>query len=313
MTSILLDCDPGHDDMMAIMLASIHPEINLLGITTVAGNQTGDKTFENTRRILTLIGETDLPLVRGADKPLFRDLVVAPNIHGSSGLDGAELPEPRIDGLPFHAADFIIEMVRDAEKPVTLVPTGPLTNIAMALIKDPSITKNIERICFMGGAVYDSNITPAAEFNIYVDPEAARIVLESGVPLTMVGLDVTNKAIINFRHIREMASWGGKASSVVAPLMQFFAEANEKAFGIQGGPIHDALAVAAVIDPKVVETLHLNVQVETCSDLTRGQTLADLYGVTGREPNCDVALKVDVDRFIKLMMDSLKELDARLA
>jgi len=312
MTPILLDCDPGHDDMMAIMLASVHPEIDLLGITTVAGNQTGPKTYENACKILTLIGETELPLVRGADKPLFRELVVAPNIHGSSGLDGAQLPESEVEGLPFHAADFIIEMVMGSEKPVTLVPTGPLTNIAMALMKEPKLAEKVERICFMGGAVYDSNITPAAEFNIYVDPEAARIVLESGIPLTMIGLDVTNKALITFPQIRDMISWGGKASSIVGPLMKFFADANDKAFGIQGAPIHDALAVAAVIDPSLIETLHLSVEVETVSDLTRGQTLADLYGVTGKEPNTDVALKVNVDRFISLMSDAIRQLDDRL-
>lgn len=238
---------------------------------------------------------------------------MAPNIHGSSGLDGAELPEPAVEAKAGHAADFIIETVMKSEAPVTLVPTGPLTNVGLALIKEPRIKEKIARIVFMGGAVYDSNITPAAEFNIYVDPEAAKIVLESGIPLTMIGLDVTNKALITFPQIREMISWNGKASSIVGPLMQFFAEANEKAFGIQGAPIHDALAVAAVIDPSVVETLHLNVQVETQSELTRGQTLADLYGVTGLDANCDVALKVDVDKFIHMMLGAIQKLDKKLA
>jgi inosine-uridine nucleoside N-ribohydrolase len=192
MKKILLDCDPGHDDMMAIMLASVDSNIEVLGLTTVAGNQTGDKTFINARSILTLLGREDIPLARGADKPLTRELVVAPEIHGKSGLDGARLPEPLAPYLDCHAADFIIDTLKASNEKVTLVPTGPLTNVALALIKAPEIREKISDIVLMGGGVYDSNITPAAEFNIYVDPEAARIVFQSGVPLTMIGLDVPN-------------------------------------------------------------------------------------------------------------------------
>jgi inosine-uridine nucleoside N-ribohydrolase len=311
MTKIILDCDPGHDDMMAIMLASVSEEIEILGITTVAGNQTGDKTFENARRILTLIGREDLPLARGADKPIIRELMVAPQIHGKSGLDGAELPEPDAPFLDCHAVDFIIATVKQSKEKVTLVPTGPLTNIGLALIKAPEIKENIKEIVLMGGAVYDSNMTPGSEFNIFVDPEAAREVFLCGLPITMIGLDVTNKSLITFEQIEEMCSWGGKMSSIVGPLMKFFAQANLKMFGINGAPIHDALAVAAVINPDVVECEHLFVDIETHGELTRGQTVADVYKVTGSAPNCKVAMKVDVDAFIGMMMDSIRKLDEK--
>ena len=190
---IILDCDPGHDDMMAIMLAAASENVDLVGVTTVAGNQTGDKTFRNACQVLTLIKE-DIPVARGSDKPLVRDLVTSPQFHGQTGLDGAHLPPVGIKPLTVHAADFIITTLEQSRKKMTLIPTGPLTNIALALIKAPRIKEKIERIVLMGGGMHDFNVTPAAEYNIYVDPEAARIVFGSGVPLTMVGLDVTNRA-----------------------------------------------------------------------------------------------------------------------
>ena len=315
MKKIILDCDPGHDDMMAIMMAASSPAIDLLGITTVAGNQTGDKTFENARKILTLIGKRDLvtgkeiPLARGADKPLFRELTVAPQIHGASGLDGAELPAPDVEALEISAVDFILKTLKESEEKITLVPTGPLTNIALAFIKEPAIKEKVDEIVLMGGGVHDSNITPAAEFNIYVDPEAAKIVFDSGLPVTMIGLDVTNKSLMTFPVIEDMIRWNGPASRIVGPLMKFFAQANLDSFGINGAPVHDALTVARVIDPGVVETEFLNVDIETVSELTRGQTVADVYKVTGKKPNCHTALKVDVDRFLKLLLEAIHTLD----
>ncbi|MCD6397557.1 MAG: nucleoside hydrolase [Spirochaetaceae bacterium] len=312
MTRIIIDCDPGHDDMMAIMLATASDKIDLLGITTVAGNQTGDKTFENALRILTLINE-EFPVARGADKPLLRELVTAPQFHGQSGLDGAELPEPGIKHLNIDAVDFIINMLNESIEKITLVPTGPLTNIAMVLLKNPEIKNKIERIVLMGGGMHDSNVTPAAEFNIYVDPEAAKIVFESGVPITMVGLDVTNKALMSFEEIEGIISDNGRISSKVGPLLKFFANANKKIFGLNGAPIHDALAIAAVIDPSVIITKFLNVQVEVSSELTRGATVVDIYGATGKNPNADVALEVDTPRFVGFMLDSIKKLDKKFA
>ncbi len=312
MIPIIIDCDPGHDDMMAIMLAAASDEIDLLGVTTVAGNQTGDKTFENALRVLTLINE-EIPVARGADKPLLRELVTAPEFHGQSGLDGAELPEPGIKSLDIDAVDFIINMLEESLEKIVLVPTAPLTNIAMVLLKKPEIKQKIERIVLMGGGMHDSNVTPAAEFNIYVDPEAAKIVFDSGVPVTMVGLDVTNKALMSFEEIDGIIADKGVISSKVGPLLKFFANANKKIFGLNGAPIHDALAVAAVIDPTVVGTKFLNVVVDTSSELSRGATLVDIYGATERKPNVDVALKVDTPKFVGFMLDSIKKLDRKFA
>jgi inosine-uridine nucleoside N-ribohydrolase len=195
--------------------------------------------------------------------------------------------------------------------PLVLVPTGPLTNVALAMLKDPRITTKLERIVLMGGAVFDSNITPAAEFNIYVDPEAAKVVFGSGVPITMVGLDVTNKALFGFDDIEELAALNGKVSRVVAPLLEFFARANKDVFGFDGAPLHDALAVAHLIEPEVIRTRKLNVEIETDGELTRGRTVADVYGITGRTANTDVALEVDNDLFKDLLIRAVKTLDSR--
>jgi len=306
---ILIDCDPGHDDMVAIMLALASPELELLGVSTVAGNQTGEKTHRNALRVLTLVGRTDIPVARGADRPLLRDLTVAPEIHGVSGLDGADLPEPRFSGDSRHAADFLIQTVMSSPDPITLVPTGPLTNVALALLKEPRLAQRLERIVLMGGAVNDSNISPAAEFNIFVDPEAAKIVFRCGAPIVMVGLDVTNKARLSFADIDDMASWGGRVSGVVAPLLRFFASTNKEVFGINGAPVHDALAVASLVRPDVITTKRMNVEIETTSDLTRGRTVADIYGISGRKPNTDVALEVNQPLFKDMIFSAIRALD----
>jgi inosine-uridine nucleoside N-ribohydrolase len=208
-----------------------------------------------------------------------------------------------------HAVDFILDALHASPDPVTLVPTGPLTNIALALLKNPGVVANIQRIVLMGGAVFDSNVTPAAEFNIYVDPEAARIVFASGAPLTMVGLDVTNKALLTFAEIAEISRWGGKVSGVVGPLLDFFARANREVFGFEGAPLHDALAVAHLLRPGIIRTKFLNVEVETSGELTRGRTVADFYGVSGRQPNAEVALEVDREAFRDLMFEAIAALD----
>jgi inosine-uridine nucleoside N-ribohydrolase len=311
MKRILIDCDPGHDDMMAIMVAVASPELDLLGVTTVAGNQTGEKTYLNALKTLTLIGATEIPVARGADKPLFRELRVAPEIHGVSGLDGADLPEPGFQGVQQHAVDFLIQTIMESGTSLVLVPTGPLTNVALAMLKDPRITTKLERIVLMGGAVFDSNVTPAAEFNIYVDPAAAKVVFGSGVPLTMVGLDVTNKALFGFEDIERLAAMNGKVSRVVAPLLKFFAQANKDIFGFEGAPLHDALAVAHLIKSEVIGTRKMNVEIETDGELTRGRTVADVYGITGRPANTDVALEVDKDLFKELLFQAIETLDSR--
>jgi inosine-uridine nucleoside N-ribohydrolase len=297
--------------MVAVMVAVASPQLELVGVTTVAGNQTGAKTYHNALKTLTLIGETGIPVARGADKPLFRDLTVAPEIHGVSGLDGADLPAPGFEGVEQHAVDFLIQTIMESSRPLILVPTGPLTNVALAMLKDPRITTKLERIVLMGGAVFDSNITPAAEFNIYVDPEAAKVVFGSGVPLTMVGLDVTNKALFGFDDIERLAAMKGKVSRIVAPLLRFFAQANKDIFGFDGAPLHDALAVAHLIAPEVIKTRELNVEIETDGELTRGRTVADVYGVTGKTVNTKVALEVDNDLFKEILIQAFKILDSR--
>ncbi len=308
---VFIDCDPGHDDMMAIMLALANPAVHLLGISTVAGNQTGERTCRNAARVLTLVGETGVPLFRGADGPLCRPLVTAGDIHGDSGLDGAALPEPLVPVSPVPGAQGLAETIMGHGEAVTLIPTGPLTNVALALRGWPQLREHIREIVLMGGGVQDSNVTPVAEFNIYVDPEAAAAVLQAGIPLRVVTVDVTNRAIMDYQQIASLAS-GGPVSRVVAGLMQFFARANHNAFGIPGAPIHDALTVAAVIDPTVITTRSCNVVVETRGEYTRGCTVVDRYGVTGRPPNADVTFDVDRDRFIALMMEALKTLDVRV-
>ena len=307
---ILIDCDPGHDDMVAIMLALASPVLELAGVTTVAGNQTGEKTFRNALRTLTLIGRTDIPVARGADRPLLRPLTVAPEIHGVSGLDGAPLPEPGFSGTGRHAVDVIIETVMTSRDHVTLVPTGPLTNVALALLKEPAIARKVERIVLMGGAVHDSNISPAAEFNIFVDPEAAQVVFRCGAPIVMVGLDVTNKARLSFDDIDEMASWNGTVSRVVAPLLRFFANTNREVFGFPGAPLHDALAVAHLVKPDVIRTKKMNVEIETSGQYTSGRTVADVYGISGRAANVEVALEVDQPAFKEMIFAAIRALDA---
>jgi pyrimidine-specific ribonucleoside hydrolase len=310
MMRILIDCDPGHDDMMALMLACASSELELAGVTTVAGNQTGEKTYRNALRTLTLIGRTDIPVARGADKPLLRALTVAPEIHGVSGLDGADLPEPRFQGIAESAASFLVRTIMGSKEPLTLVPTGPLTNVALALLQEPKLAGKLERIVLMGGAVADSNISPAAEFNIYVDPEAAKVVFGSGIPIVMVGLDVTNKALLSFADIDEMASWKGRVSRVVAPLLRFFAQANRDIFGFAGAPLHDALAVAHLLRPEVIRTRRMNVEIETVGEFTRGRTVADVYGISGRVPNAEVALELNLPLFREMLFAAIRKLDA---
>jgi len=309
MKKIILDCDPGHDDMLAIILALSSNDLDVLGITTVAGNQTGEKTYVNALRVLNLIGRTDVRVSRGFDKPILRELVTAPQIHGVSGLDGANLPEPKGNETHKHAVDFIIETVMSSPEKVYLVPTGPLTNVAVSLIKEPRLKDHIEKIVLMGGAFHDSNFTPGAEFNIYVDPEAAKLVFESGIPIVMVGLDVTNRALLTFEDIDYIESLGGKVSSVIAPLLRFFGKANNEFFGFDGAPIHDALAVSYLIDPTVLTLKHLHVDIETKGEFTSGQTVVDYYNVTKKEPNAYVALDLDLPKFKKLIIDAIKYFD----
>ena len=268
---VILDVDPGHDDALAMLLAYARPEVDLRAITVVAGNQTLPKTVRNCLQMCTVAGMTDVPVAAGAAHAMLRPQVIAPEVHGESGLEGPQLPEPTVALQPMHAIDLIAQAVQASDRPVTLILTGPLTNIALFLLKYPHLKERIAHICLMGGAVTEGNVTPSAEFNIYVDPEAARIVFNAGVPLTMVGLDVTHKAIITPAHSRQLRETGGRVATIVADLLDFFTLWHNEVYQMGGAPLHDPCAVAQVIQPGIVRTRHLNVDIEVHGELTAGE------------------------------------------
>lgn len=298
----ILDCDPGHDDAIALLLALASPELDLLGVTTVHGNQTLEKTTENALRVLELAGRSDVAVARGADRPLQRDLHVAAHVHGESGLDGPELPHATTEPVDQHAVDFIAERIVPG---TVLVPTGPLTNIALYL--ETHGTENVERIVLMGGAIAEGNMTPAAEFNIWADPEAAQRVFHCGRPVTMIGLDVTHQALLTPAWAERFRT-AGKLGTFVAELVEFFKRYHERTYGWDGAPIHDAVALAQVFRPDLVRTEHRNVEVEVESELCRGRTVVDLWERTEREPNADVGVEIDGDAFFELLLERVSSL-----
>jgi inosine-uridine nucleoside N-ribohydrolase len=301
---ILIDCDPGHDDAIALLLALASPEVELLGVTTVSGNQTLEKTTANAIRVLELVGRGDLSVAAGADRPLERDLFVAAYVHGESGLDGPALPPPEAQPVDQHAADFLAERILASAEPVTLVPTGPLTNVALFLERHEEAATRLRGIVLMGGAIAEGNVTPAAEFNIWADPEAARAVFRSGLDVTMIGLDVTHKALMTPEH-GERLRRAGRTGTVVAELLEFYSAFHREVYGFPGSPVHDAVAVAHVMRPGLVETKHRNVEIECESELCRGRTVVDLWRRTDREPNAHVAVDIDAAGFLDLLLDRL--------
>jgi inosine-uridine nucleoside N-ribohydrolase len=299
-TRILLDCDPGHDDAIALLLALASPELELLGVTTVAGNQTLDKTTANALRVLEHVGRDDVPVAAGAERPLVREPFVAAYVHGETGLDGPDLPPARGKPVEQHAVDFLAERI---EPGVVLVPTGPLTNVALLLARYPE--KRPDRIVLMGGSIAEGNVTPAAEFNIWCDPEAAARVFTSGIDLTMVGLDVTHKALFTERHAERLE---GRAGTMVRELLAFYNRFHREVYGFDGSPIHDALAVASVFRPDLVATKERGVKIDTESELSRGRTLVDLWGRAKWAPNCHVGVDVDADGFCELLIERINSL-----
>jgi inosine-uridine nucleoside N-ribohydrolase len=306
-TDIILDCDPGHDDAIALLLALGSPELNLLGVTTVSGNQTLEKTTANAIRVLDHVGHVDIPVAAGADRPLVRDRHVAAEVHGETGLDGPDLPPPSRPPEQAHAIDWIAMTLVSRPDPVTLVPTGPLTNIALLLARYPDAAPRIERIVLMGGAIGEGNVTPAAEFNIWADPEAAHRVFTSGIELTMVGLDVTHQALLRTADVARLRS-SGKAGTLVADLFEFYVQFHRRRYGWEGAPVHDAVAVAHVIDGGLLTTEHVGVVVDTGPELSRGRTHADRSGLSDWERNCHVAVGVDPDRFRELLIARISSL-----
>ena len=306
MTDIILDCDPGHDDAIALLLALASPELRLLGVTTVSGNQTLDKTTANAIRVLDHVGRSDMPVAAGAARPLIRARHVAAEVHGETGLDGPDLPPPGREPEPAHAIEWIAHTLRENATPVTLVPTGPLTNVALFLTRYPELVAKIERVVLMGGAVGEGNVTPAAEFNIWADPEAAHLVFTSGLNLTMVGLDVTHKALMTPTHTATLAS-AGNAGKLVADLFNFYAQFHAREYGWDGAPVHDAVAMAHVLDPTLLETAYRGVIVVIGAELSRGRTHVDLRGRTW-EPNCHVAIDINAERFLGLLVERISSL-----
>jgi pyrimidine-specific ribonucleoside hydrolase len=302
-TPILLDCDPGHDDAIALLLALASPELELLGVTTVAGNQTLEKTTANAIRLLEFAGRTDVPVAAGADRPLVREPFVAAYVHGETGLDGPDLPPPQGSPVNRHAVDFLADRIREVDGAVTLVPVGPLTNVALMLALHPDARP--ERIVLMGGAIAEGNITPAAEFNIWADPEAAARVFASGIDVTMIGLDVTHKALFTTAHIGRLA---GRVGEMVTELLRFYGRFHRDVYGFDGSPIHDAVAVAHVLRPDLVETLERNVEIDVESELCRGRTVVDLWRRTERAPNAQVGVEIDAEGFLELLIERINSL-----
>jgi pyrimidine-specific ribonucleoside hydrolase len=303
-TRVLIDCDPGHDDAIALLLALASAELEVLGITTVAGNQTLEKTTVNALKILEFADRTEIPVAAGAPRPLVREPYVAAYVHGETGMDGPELPQPTTEPVAQHAVDFLAERI---EPGVVLVPTGPLTNIGLLLARYPEVAGRIARIVLMGGAIAEGNVTPAAEFNIWADPEAAARVFTSGIDVTMVGLDVTHKALFRPADSERLAATG-RTGKLVAELFGFYQQFHSEQYGWDGSPVHDAVAVAHVIRDDLVTTADRGVVVDTGGELSRGRTYVDLWGRAHWEPNAQVSVDIDAQGFIDFLVERLASL-----
>lgn len=307
---IIIDTDPGQDDAVAILLALASPELELLGITAVAGNVPLRWTQKNALKICELAGKPDTRVFAGASRPLVRSLVTAEHVHGRTGLDGPELPEPRMQLQEQHAVDFIIEEVRrQPTHTVTLCTLGPLTNVALALQKAPEIALRIQQIVMMGGGFSEGgNITPAAEFNIYVDPHAAHVVFESGIPLVVMPLDVTHQVLTTRKRIAAIGALGTRVAKATVELLEFFERYDEQKYGSDGGPLHDPCVIAYLLKPDLFQGRDCNVTIECGSELTMGMTVVDWWGVTNRPINATVMRVVDANGFFKLLTRRLKTL-----
>ncbi|MFQ2045176.1 pyrimidine-specific ribonucleoside hydrolase RihA [Aeromonas veronii] len=304
---VILDCDPGHDDAIALILALASPELKVLAVTTSAGNQTPDKTLNNALRILTLLGRDDIPVAGGAPKPLARELIIADNVHGESGLDGPKLPDPAFAPQAMTGIELMARSLRESPEPVTLVPTGPLTNIALLLAAHPELKGKIARIVLMGGAAGAGNWTPAAEFNIYVDPEAADMVFKSGIPITMCGLDVTHEAQVMDEDIERVRAITNPVAQCVAGLLDFFMIYHrDPKWGFAGAPLHDPCTIAWLLNPALFHGVECRVDIETRGEHTVGMTVVDRYGLTGKPANALVLLGLDRAGFIDLLVERLR-------
>ena len=304
---IIIDTDPGQDDAVAILLALASPELDVLGITTVAGNVPQPLVTTNALKLCELVGRTDVPVFIGAHQPLVRELFTAEYVHGPTGIDGANLPDPVTTAQQKHAVDFIIDTCLAAGSDgVTLCPVGPLTNIASAIAREPMIIPKIREIALMGGGFFEGgNTTPVAEFNIYVDPDAASLVFNSGVPITMFSLDVTHKALVLPKDLDRIRAIDTPVGEAVAGMIGYYELHDVEKYGIAGAPLHDPCVIAYLIDPDLFTGKACRVDVETESELTVGQTIVDWWGVTGAEPNTMVMSEVDRSGFIDLVVERI--------
>lgn len=308
MIKIILDCDPGHDDAIAMILATRADNIDLIGVTTVAGNSELRYTTNNALRVLNYTDVHDIPVYAGCEKPMMRDLyrLTGAIIHGEDGLGGPSIPQPTQKVEEKHAVDYLVDTLMEAEEKITIVAVGPLTNVAMALVKQPKIKEKIESIVIMGGAIIDpGNITSAAEFNIYVDPEAAKIVFNSGVKIYLNTLDISMKAVVKEDDIKELAGSDNKVEKIVGELLTFFAGTHVDHFGFFACPIHDALCVGQLIDPTLIKHKKVFCDVSLHDELTLGETVADLWNITGKEPNIYMCTDVDVPKFVSMIKEHM--------
>ncbi|MDQ6435775.1 nucleoside hydrolase [Mesorhizobium sp. LHD-90] len=307
---IIIDTDPGQDDAVAILLALASPELDVLGLTAVAGNVPLHLTEKNAMKICELAGKPDTKVFAGAVRPLVRQLVTAEEVHGKTGLNGPDLPEPTMKLQEQHAVDFIIETImREQPATVTLCPLGPLTNIALAISREPRIAPRIQEIVLMGGGLFEGgNVTPTAEFNIYVDPHAADIVMKCGAPIVMMPLDVTHQALTTAKRIAALRALGTRVGVATAELLEFFERFDEDKYGTDGGPLHDPCVIAYLLKPELFKGRFINVSIETASELTMGMTVADWWGVTKREKNATYMRHVDHEGFYTLLTERLARL-----
>jgi len=304
---IIIDCDPGHDDAIALILALSSPELQLKAVTTSAGNQTPEKTLHNALRILTLLGRRDIPVAGGARRPLMRDLVIADNVHGESGLDGPTLPEPNFSPLSCPATELIAKTLRNSLEAITIVAIGPLTNIALFLNSYPNLRDRITQIVVMGGAIGLGNWTPVAEFNIAVDPEAAEIVFQSGVPIVMAGLDVTHKAQILDNEISKIRQIGNPVTSAISDLLDFFMIYHRQdKWDFQGAPLHDPCTIAWLVKPEMFKTIKRWVGVETKGQYSQGMTVVDKYFLTDNKPNTTIMVDVNRQDFVDTIINRVR-------
>lgn len=303
---IILDCDPGHDDAVAILMAAKHPQIDLLGITVVAGNQTLEKTTVNALNVCQFL-ELDVPVYGGMSLPMVRDRqVIADDIHGETGLDGPVFAPLTKKLESKHAVQYIIDTLMSSDGDITLVPTGPLSNIAMAMRMEPRILPKIREIVIMGGAYGVGNVTPAAEFNIVADAEAAYVVFNSNRPIVMMGLDLTRQALCYPEIIERMEKAGNNAAKLFADLMRFFGKTQKQVFGWEGGPLHDPTCIAYLIDQDCIELKPMYTEIEIRSERCYGRTVCDFFGITGKEPNAKVAVTLDKERFWNLVEECIR-------